>query len=459
MDSASSSRIVLFPFMSKGHIISFLHLSRLLLHRGIAVTIFTTPANSPFIRHSLADTDASVVDLPFPQNVPGIPAGVESTDRLPSMSLFLPLANATKLMQPDFEHALQSLPSVSCIVSDGFLGWTLKSAEKLGIPRFVLFGMSNYAATLTRVVVRDRPHAGLDSDDEPFNVPSFEWIKLTRNDFESPLKDPETEGPCFEFAMEQIIATSKSQGLVVNSFYELEPLFLEYWNRELDPKAWCVGPLCMAEPPRVEPLMKSIWVQWLDTMLVEGGTVIYVAFGTQAEISSEQLQEIAIGLEKSEVNFLWVVRSKGLEALEGFEERVKGRGVVVQEWVEQREILHHESVIGFMSHCGWNSVMESICACVPILAWPMMAEQHLNARMVAEELGVGLKIMADSGSVRGFVKSGSIEKMVRELMEGGKGKEVRKKVKEVGEAARRAMAEGGSSRCTLDQLIVETCKK
>ncbi|KAF8399274.1 hypothetical protein HHK36_015139 [Tetracentron sinense] len=445
MDSVSASRIVLFPFMSKGHIIPFLQLARLLLHRGITVTIFTTPANSPFIRHSLADTDASVVDLPFPQNVPGLPAGVESTDRLPSMSLFLPLVNATKLIQPDFEHALQNLSGVSCLVSDGFLGWTQKSAEKLGIPRLVLFGMSNYSATVSRVVVLDRPHVDLDSDDEPFEVPSFEWIKLTRNDFESPFKDPEPKGPLFEFIIEQGIATSKSQGLVVNSFYELEPLFLDYWNREFDPKAWCVGPLCMAEPPRVEPLMKPIWVQWLDTKLAEGGTVIYVAFGSQAEISSEQLQEIAIGLEKSEVNFLWVVRSKGLEALEGFEERVKGRGVVVKEWVDQREILDHESVIGFMSHCGWNSVLESICACVPILAWPMMAEQHLNARMVAEELGVGLRILAESGSVRGFVKWENIEKMVRELMEGGKGKEVRKKVKEIGEAARRAMEEGGSS--------------
>ncbi|KAF8399273.1 hypothetical protein HHK36_015138 [Tetracentron sinense] len=207
--------------------------------------------------------------------------------------------------------------------------------------------MSNYASTLTQVMARNRPHVDLDSDDEPFNVPSFEWIKLTRNDIESPFND-------------------------------LEPK--EYWTCEFELKAWCVGSLCMVEPPGAQPLMKPIWVQWLDTKLIEEGTVIFVDFGAQAEISDGQLQEIAIGLEKPEINFLWVVRSKGLEILEGFEERVKGRGVV------------------------------SICASVPILAWPMMARTG-------------------------------------------------KEVKEIGEEARRAMEEGGSSWCTLDQLIHETFKK
>ncbi|WMV15165.1 hypothetical protein MTR67_008550 [Solanum verrucosum] len=65
---------------------------------------------------------------------------------------------------------------------------------------------------------------------------------------------------------------------------------------------------------------------------------------------------------------------------------------MVTEWVDQREILSHGSVEGFLSHCDWNSVVESICAKVPILAWPMMADQHLNARMVVEEIKIGLRV-------------------------------------------------------------------
>ncbi|MQK22673.1 hypothetical protein EI013_30365, partial [Escherichia coli] len=93
-----------------------------------------------------------------------------------------------------------------------------------------------------------------------------------------------------------------------------------------------------------------------------------------AEMSHEQLEEIATGLEESMVNFLWVIRKDEWGLPDGFEEKVKSRGIVVREWVDQREILMHESVEGFLSHCGWNSVLESICAGVPILAWPMMAE-------------------------------------------------------------------------------------
>ncbi|KAJ4977067.1 hypothetical protein NE237_002173 [Protea cynaroides] len=465
MDSITSVHVVLFPFMSKGHTIPILHLARLLLLRtGITVTIFTTHANSPFIRQFLGDIQQSlisVIELEFPSNIPELPPGVESTDHLPSMSLFIPFANATKLMQPDFERSLNSLSTsggVSCIISDGFLGWTQQSAHKSGIPRLVFYGINNYAMTITKVLAMDRSHVGLGPD-EPFILSDFPWMKLTLNDFLPVFNGSETEGPHFEFVMETSIATAKSQGLVVNSFYEYESAYLDYYNREFIPKAWCVGPLCLAEVQKFDrPREKPDSIKWLDQKLAEGRSVLYVAFGSQAEITEEQLREMAVGLERSEVSFLWVVRSKG-EVLEELEEKVKGRGLVVREWVNQVEILRHESVHGFMSHCGWNSALESICESVPILAWPMMADQHLNARLVADELGVGLRILASNGSVRGFVGSEIVEKMVKELMEGEKGEDVRRKVKEAGEAARKAMEESGSSWRTLDQLINETCRR
>ncbi|KAJ4976089.1 hypothetical protein NE237_001195 [Protea cynaroides] len=464
MDSNSPMHIVLFPFMSKGHTIPILHLARLLLLRtGITVTIFTTHTNSPFIRQFLGDIQQSlisIIELEFPSNIPELPLGVESTDHLPSMSLFVPFADATKLMQPYFERSLNSLSTsggVSCIISDGFLYWTQPSAEKFGIPRLVFYGMNNYAITICRVLAMDRSHLRLGPD-EPFTVPGFPWIKLTLNDFEPVFNGSETEGPHFEFVLKTAIATGKSQGVVVNSLYELESAFVDYYNREFVPKAWCVGPFCLAEAPKFDqPREIPDWMKWLNQKSAEGRSVLYVAFGSQAEITQEQLREMAIGLERSKVSFLWVVKSKG-EVLEELEEKVKGRGLLVREWVDQVEILRHESVNGFMSHCGWNSTLESICESVPILAWPMMAEQHLNARLVGDELGVGLRILASNGSVRGFVGAETVEKMVKELMEGEEGKKVRRKVKEVGEAARKAMEEGGSSWRSLDQLINETCR-
>ena len=455
--------VVLFPFMSKGHTIPILHLARLLLHRRLIVTFFTTPANRPFIFESLNDTTVTILDLPFSHNVPDIPVGIESTDKLPSMSMFYAFGNATKLMQPDFERAIQTLPRVSFIVSDGFLWWTLESASKFDIPRFVFCGMNYYSTSVIRAVDQDRLLFVPESDDELITVTRFPWIKVTRNDFESPYTESEPKGLIYEFIMNVIVAETKSYGIIVNSFYELESVFADYWNRECQPKPWSVGPLCLAEPPKArdEPYNnKPKWVhQWLDKKFDQGNSVLYIAFGSQVEISLAQLKEIAIGLEESKVNFLWVIRKSESEISDGFEERVKDRGIVVREWVDQREILMHESVQGFLSHCGWNSVLESICAGVPILAWPMMAEQPLNARMVVEEIKVGLRVETCDGSVRGFVKWEGLEKTVKELMEGEKGKEVRKKCMEVTEKAKKAMEEGGSSKCTLDLLIDDTCGK
>lgn len=394
------------------------------------------------------------MDLPFPESIDGVPPGIESTDKLPHISLWLPLARATPLMQPHFEQALTSLPPVTFMVTDGFLGWTVHSANKYGIPRLVYYGMSNFASTLSRVAGESGLLWKTQSADELFAVPNFPWIKLARNDFDESLSDHEPKGPFFEFIIDCTVTASMSFGQLVNSFYELEPVYIDYWNRHYEPKLWSVGPLCLAEPPTPSPEHESSWIdEWLDRKLDQGQAVLYVAFGSQAEISAEQFQEIKSGLERSQVNFLWVVRKNESQLSDGFEERVKDRGLIVREWVDQRKILGHRSVVGFLSHCGWNSVLESICAKVPILAWPMMAEQPLNAKLVVEEIKVGVRAETWNGSAKGLVKSEGLEKGVRELMEGTRGQEVRKKVKEVGEAAMRAVKEGGSSWNTLNQLL------
>ncbi|XP_022895143.1 UDP-glycosyltransferase 90A1-like [Olea europaea var. sylvestris] len=449
--------VVLFPFMSKGHTIPLLQLARLLLCRGCALTLFTTPENRPYIVQSLSGDDITIIDLPFPGNIPGIPPGIESTDKLPSMSLFFSFARATKLMQPYFEGALQKIPHVTCIVSDLFLHWTVESAIKFGVQQLGFDGMSNYVNSINRDAVINGLLSLHESADEPFTLSSFPWIKLTRNDFDYPFNQRHPSGPLFDFIMEMGIALSKSYGLLVNSFYELEPLYVEYWNRESKAKAFCVGPLCMARPPKMEPVLhqECRWIKWLDQKLAKKKPVLYVAFGSQAEISSTQLTEIARGLEESKVSFLWVVRKSGRELGDEFEDRIKERGIIVKEWVDQKRILEHEIVQGFLSHCGWNSVLESISAEVPILAWPMMAEQPLNAKMVVEEIKIGLRVETVNGSGNKFVQAESFKNKVKELMEGEKGEEVRKKVKQVAEAARNSMMEGGSSWHTLNQLIKE----
>uniref|UniRef100_A0A7N0T2H3 Glycosyltransferase n=1 Tax=Kalanchoe fedtschenkoi TaxID=63787 RepID=A0A7N0T2H3_KALFE len=447
----SQPHAVLFPFMSKGHVIPILHLARLLLRRNLSVTVVTTPSNLPFISASLADTPATFSTIPFPSNDDKI--HVESAEQLPS------IAAATRLMKPAFDRLLASLPRVDFLVSDGFLPWTYDSAAALNIKRIVTYGMCAYAGALQRDFLPLLLDKKLGATDELIRTPSFPWVKLCYNDFDEPWNRRVVDGPLNDFIMEVVAASSKSFGIIFNSFYELEPAFVDYWAEKCAPRPFCVGPLCLAEPVKAQ-VEKREWIEWLDVNGPEAGPVLYIAFGSQAALSASQLQELAEGLESSGVRFLWVLKSGDLDKIgtwdAGFAERVKGRGMVVADWVNQREILSHEAVKGFLSHCGWNSVVESLCAGVPILAWPVMAEQHLNARMVAEELRVGVRVETCDGTVRGFVKAEGVSRSVKRLF--GE-KEVARRVAEVKEMAEAAVAEGGSSWRALTELIDEACGK
>ncbi|CAF1697463.1 hypothetical protein Bca4012_000939 [Brassica carinata] len=479
MAVSSPHHVVLCPYMSKGHTIPLLQFARLLLlrHRRvispcdqskeptISITVFTTPQNHPFISNFLSDVSSStkIISLPFPENIAGIPPGVETTDKLPSMSLFVPFTRATKSLQTLFEETLKNLPHVSFIVADGFLWWTLDSAAKLGIPSLAFYGMNNYASALFSSVYVHQLFTKqeiIKSETEPVTVPDFPWISVKKCEFSPIFTHPDRSGPEFELFMDQIVSTGKSRGVIVNSFYELESTFVDFRLRDSDgPKPWYIGPLCLVNPDKPES-DKPSWIHWLDRKQEDKCPVLYLAFGTQTEISKEQLKEIALGLEDSKVNFLWVTRVdvEELTGELGFEKRVKDHGMIVRDWVDQWEILSHESVKGFLSHCGWNSAQESICTGVPLLAWPMMAEQPLNAKLVVEELKVGVRIETVDGSVEGLVTREELSRKVKELMDGDMGKTVRKNVKEYAEMAKEALAQGtGSSWKNLNSLLEKLC--
>ncbi|KFK40078.1 hypothetical protein AALP_AA3G327300 [Arabis alpina] len=468
--AVSSQHVVLFPYMSKGHTIPLLLFARLLLrHRRkqptlpVSVTVFTTPKNQPFVSDFLSDTpEIKIISLPFPENISGIPPGVESTDKLPSMSLYVPFTRATKLLQPFFEEALKNLPEVSFMVSDGFLWWTSESAAKFKIPRLIFYGINSYASAISISASMHKlfTEPEIESDTEPVTVPDFPWIQVKKCDFSQVVIGSEPSGPAHELMMDQIKSTTTSHGFIVNSFYELESAFVDYNNNSGDkPKWWSIGPLCLVDPPKPGGV-KPAWIHWLDRKREEGRPVLYVAFGTQAEISNKQLKELALGLEDSKVNFLWVTRKDVGEVIgEGFNDRIKENGMIVKDWVDQWEILSHEGVRGFLSHCGWNSAQESICVGVPILAWPMMAEQPLNAKMVVEEIKVGVRVETEDGSVQGFVTREELSRKVKELMEGETGKIARKNVKEYSKMANAALVQGtGSSWKNLDLLLEKLCK-
>ncbi|XP_019164064.1 PREDICTED: zeatin O-glucosyltransferase-like [Ipomoea nil] len=228
-------------------------------------------------------------------------------------------------------------------------------------------------------------------------------------------------------------------------------------------KQWFIAPILPANPNlnSKNPKNPNPCLDWLDEQ--PQSSVLYISFGTTTSMSEREVRELALGLEHSKQKFLWVLRDsdKGdifsgkpreIELPEGFEERVKGVGMVVRDWAPQPEILAHRSTGGFMSHCGWNSCMESITFGVPITAWPMHSDQPFNSFLVAQVLKTGLMVRewADRGEV---VNSSAIENVVRRLMASEEGDEIRKRAQKLGENVRKSAQEEGVSQMELNSFI------
>ncbi|KAK3133115.1 hypothetical protein QOZ80_6AG0532530 [Eleusine coracana subsp. coracana] len=461
--------IAIFPFMAKGHTIPLIHLAHHLLGHGLArVTFFTTHGNAAFVREGLFITDAAVVELTFPADVPGIPPGVESAEGLTSMTSFAVFVDAVSLLQPQLEASLAAMePTASLLVADAFLYWTNVSAARLGIPKVSFFGISAFAHVMREVRVRHDPcatlqHSEVDADGNPatFTVPEFPHIKLTFEDFMAPFGDPASIGPMMELDGKLGKSIEESQGLIINTFHGLEGQYIEFWTQHVGPRAWPVGPLCLAQQPVSLPChAKPAWMQWLDDKAAAGQAVLYVALGTLAAIPESQLKEVADGLERAGVNFIWAVRPENIALGPGFEEHTKGRGMVVRDWVDQLGILKHESVRGFLSHCGWNSVLESVAAGVPLAVWPMNADQPFNARFLVDELKIAIRVHTTDGTIRGLVTSEEVSRVVRCLMEGEEGAEVTRNMARLSAGAKEAMEEGGPSWKATKDMIDELCVK
>lgn len=448
--------VAMFPFLAKGHAMPLLHLARLLLGRRLAsaVTFFTTPRNAPFVRAGLAGAAAAVVvELPFPSD-----DGPQSTDELPSASLFLDFVSAVAALRPAFAAALARLePRPDVLVHDGFLVWAKDVADELGVPRLISLGIGAFSSYVSAAVLLHKPHAHVTSPSEPFPVHSLPGLRLTKADLSPPFDEPEPTGPLWDFICESCKCMGSSRGIIANSFHELESVYLDLWNREFPIKMWPVGPLCLASEPlqAMDPDLSD----WLDSRLAMDRPVLYVAFGSQAELSRAQLYEIAVGLDLSGIDFLWVVRSKWFDPEDRFKDRLGERGKVVQGFINQMGVLSHKSTKGFFSHCGWNSVLESISMGVPMLAFPMAAEQKLNAKFVVDELQVGLRVWPTKGeeddTEGGLATSGDVQVLARELILGEEGKRAAARASELAVSCRKAMEVGGSSFESIELIVRE----
>nr|XP_008347408.2 anthocyanidin 3-O-glucosyltransferase 5-like [Malus domestica]XP_008347409.2 anthocyanidin 3-O-glucosyltransferase 5-like [Malus domestica] len=267
------------------------------------------------------------------------------------------------------------------------------------------------------------------------------------------------------------------KGILVNTWEELEPVTLLSLRENLfflglpAPPVYPIGPLTKEDKPVTSTLESSRFLTWLDEQPV--GSVVYISFGSGGTLSREQMIELARGLELSQKRFVWVARPPNDSSAsgsffkagfntddpasylpEGFLDRTRGRGLVTSSWAPQVAVLNHRSVAGFVTHCGWNSVLESVLHGVAMIAWPLYAEQRMNARFLVD-VGVAVWPEAEEDDGKRVVGRCEVERVVRTILEDEEGEGVRRRVRELQGTAVKALEVYGSSNGSLEGLAKE----
>ncbi|KAK7396611.1 hypothetical protein VNO78_17738 [Psophocarpus tetragonolobus] len=458
------------PLMSQSHLIPFTQMAKLLAFNGVSVTIVLTPLNAA--RFNMVIDQAKALNLkiqfhilPFPCLEVGLPEGCENMDTLPSnqyVQLFFAASNMLKDPFVRWLSELETLPT--CIVSDFCLPWTADVASRFKIPRVVFQGISCFALLCSHKISHSNVHESVTSMSQPFVVPDLpDTIEFTKAQLpEALLQDSGAWKRTIEIFK---AAENSADGILVNTFEELEKMYVQGYEKTVK-KIWCIGPLSLhdrliLERTRIDGNKTSVdgseCLKFLSSN--KPCSVIYVCFGSLCRINASQLKEIALGLEASGHPFIWVIGKNDCSAEldkwlveEKFEERNSGRGVIVRGWAPQVEILSHSSTGGFLSHCGWNSLLEAVSAGIPLVTWPLSAEQFFNQKLIVQVLKVGVGIGVGEvvdpmeGQKTVFVKKEHVKKVIDQLMEqSGDGELRRNRARELKQMAYMAVEDGGSS--------------
>lgn len=268
---------------------------------------------------------------------------------------------------------------------------------------------------------------------------------------------PQSRG--YKHIMDTAVNIQKSAGIIVNTCYALELRAFEALSNDLcspnarTPPVYPLGPMIDVESGKKSGGGGGVeheCMRWLD--LQPRKSVIFLCFGRRGVFSARQLRETAVGLENCGYRFLWAVRNppgEEAELPEGFLERTRERGLVLKSWAPQTQVLSHDSVGGFVTHCGQSSMLEAVSFGVPMIGWPLYAEQRMNRVSMVEEMKVALPVEA----AEGFVTAAELEVKVRELMESKRGKEIRRRVAEMKFALAAATRKGGSSMVALERFM------
>ncbi|KOM45112.1 hypothetical protein LR48_Vigan06g041800 [Vigna angularis] len=470
--ATSKPHAILLTSPGMGHIIPMVELGkRLLTHHSFHVTIFVVTTDSATTTSQILQQTSNLSSL----NIVHVPP-IDSNKLPPNAPLEVRI-NFTMLESLPFLRSsltsINNFPPPSALIVDLFGLQALPMARDLGMLTYVYFATSAWFSAVT-VYFSDTDNKIMErhaENREPLLIPGCAPLRF-EDTLESFLSPGGAMYEGYHAAAKEIVA---ADGILMNTWQDLEPSATKaltedgILGRFTKGEVYAVGPLVRSVEKKPKGGKKDGVLQWLDEQQAE--SVVYVSFGSGGTMSGNQMREVALGLELSQKRFVWVVRppcegdasgaffdvaSGGDAAMsylpEGFLKRTEGVGVVVPMWAPQAEILEHPATGGFVTHCGWNSVLESVENGVPMVAWPLYAEQKMNAFMLSEELGVAVRVAEEGGGVVGREQ---VAEVVRRVMVDKEGFGMRKKVKELKLSGEKALSMFGSSHHSLAEMRKE----
>ncbi|KAK6926730.1 UDP-glucuronosyl/UDP-glucosyltransferase [Dillenia turbinata] len=455
--------VVTYPL--QGHLIPSVHLAIKLASKGFTITFINTHCIHHQITraHSAKDHDydpftavrGSGLDIRYMTVSDGLPVDF---DRSLNHDQFM--ASLLHVFSAHVEEAVKMIVKsgrVHVLIADTFFVWPSALAKKYGLlcvsfwtePALVF--TLYYHLDLLRINGHfDCPNAREDTIDYIPGVPS-----INPRDTMSYLQEKDTSSVCHQIIFKAFHDARGADFVLCNSIQELEPSTIAALHAKTP--FYAVGPIFPTGFTK-SAVATSLWpesdcTQWLDTK--PRGSVLYVSFGSYAHLSRRDLTEIAHGLSLSGVGFVWVLRadivsSNDVDPLPvGFRAEVSDRAMIIT-WCNQNVVLKHPAIGGFLTHCGWNSTLESIWCKIPLLCFPLYTDQFTNRKLIVDDWKIGMRI----GELNTVPRSEVSEK-IKAMMSGKSGEECRKKVVEVSQTLENAITRDGSSERNMEQFIKE----
>ncbi|KAI5345770.1 PREDICTED: hydroquinone glucosyltransferase [Prunus dulcis] len=458
--------IAILPSPGMGHLIPLAEFAKRVVHHHNFTVTFIVPCDGPPTKaqKSVLDALPIAIDHVFlpPVSFDDLPQG-SKIETLISLTVSRSLTSLR-----DAIKSLISRANLVGLVVDLFGTDAFDVAKEFNLSKYIFFPSTAMALSLFLYLPKLDETTPCEYRElaDPVTIPGC--IPIHGRDLLDPVQDRKDEA--YKWVLHHAKRYRLADGIMVNSFAELEPGALRALQESEPgkPPVYPVGPLVKMEFSNALDEQSSKCLKWLDEQ--PRGSVLYVSFGSGGTLSYDQINDLALGLEMSEQRFLWVVRSPSdkaanatyfsvhsqndpLEFLpKGFLGRTQGRGLVVPNWAPQAQILGHMSTGGFLTHCGWNSALESVVNGVPLVAWPLYAEQKMNAVMFTEDIKVALRPKA---SENGLVGREEIALVVQALMEGEDGKRLRNRMKDLKDAAAKALSENGASTKALAHVVTK----